>query len=476
LSPLSFLCFHFLLSPFLSFSYPLRIPRETRASKESDDKSCALQGHVLVSASIPPDATGSHGDCFAYNSPFAKIFRDPPSRISLFLSFCSYGMRAGSLLVCRCGKFGLERVRAVSMQKFIVTMCLVLGWVCAGCEQTEAIRHYRVPKSLAADAPSPPSPGAVQDVSQQRMLAALVLQADRAWFFKTMGPESPLSEQAEAFRALVKSVRFADGKPQWNLPAGWRQKGESGMRFATLEFGSAENPLELTVIPLPIPPGDRAVYVLSNVNRWRKQMNLDPIAAAELDRQSQKIELDGATAIVVDLRGSPPPTGMAGGAMTPQGGSVSAKPAKEGIQAASGSKLRFEVPAGWVAGEKVVSRGGITLRHEAAFSVVDGERRAEITVDRLPSGGGLLGNVNRWRQQIGLGPVNDAELQAGVKQLSVGGQSAPYVELIGEKETVLGLVADRSPEAWYIKFKGDKELAERQKPSFQSFIASIRLD
>lgn len=76
------------------------------------------------------------------------------------------------------------------------------------------------------------------------------------------------------------------------------------MRFATLEFGPADNSLELTVIPLPIPPGDRSAYVLSNVNRWRQQMNLDPITAAELDKQSEKIELDGATAVVVDLRGN----------------------------------------------------------------------------------------------------------------------------------------------------------------------------
>lgn len=194
------------------------------------------------------------------------------------------------------------------MRKFIVTIGLILGWACAGCEQTEAIRHYRVPKSLATDSPNPPGPpkppgqGPVQDVSPQRMFAALVLQAERAWFFKAAGPES-LAEQAEAFRSLIKSVRFADGKPQWNLPEGWRQKGESGMRFATLEFGSADSPRELTVIPLPIPPGDRSAYVLSNVNRWRKQMNLDPIASAELDQQSEKVELDGATAIMVDLRG-----------------------------------------------------------------------------------------------------------------------------------------------------------------------------
>jgi hypothetical protein len=189
------------------------------------------------------------------------------------------------------------------MRKFLVTIGLALGWACAGCEQNEAIRHYRVPKSAAADAPSSPGQKPVQNAGQQWMLAALVLQADRAWFFKMGGLESPLDEQAEAFRSLVKSVRFVDGKPQWNLPEGWRQKGESGMRFATLEFGPADKPLELTVIPLPIPPGDRSAYVLSNVNRWRQQVNLEPIAAAELDQQSEKIELDGATAVVVDLRG-----------------------------------------------------------------------------------------------------------------------------------------------------------------------------
>ena len=128
---------------------------------------------------------------------------------------------------------------------------------------------------------------------RQRMLAAIVLQADKAWFFKAVGPDAQMAEQADAFRSLLRSVRFVDEKPQWTLPDGWRQKAESGMRFATLEFGPADQPLELTVIPLGIPPGEPSAYVLSNVNRWRQQLNLPPIAAAELDQQTEKIELDG---------------------------------------------------------------------------------------------------------------------------------------------------------------------------------------
>lgn len=202
------------------------------------------------------------------------------------------------------------------MRKFLVGIAILAGWTVVGCDQTEEIRHYRVPKSVAIESPQLPSAEmpqpaaskpaaskAAQAVGPQRMLAALVLQADRAWFFKTMAPPTSLDEHAESFRKLVKSLRFADGKPQWDLPVGWTQKGESGMRFATLVFGASDKPLELTVIPLPIPPGDRAAYVLSNVNRWRQQVNLPPIAASELDGQSEQLELNGGSAILVDLHG-----------------------------------------------------------------------------------------------------------------------------------------------------------------------------
>lgn len=202
------------------------------------------------------------------------------------------------------------------MRKFLVGIAILAGWAVAGCDQTEQIRHYQVPKSVAIESPqlppadmpkpaasTPAASQAAQAGGPQRMLAALVLQADRAWFFKTMAPPASLDEHAESFRRLVQSLRFADGKPQWDLPADWRQKGESGMRFATLVFGASDSPLELTVIPLPIPPGDRAAYVLSNVNRWRQQVNLPPIAASELDGQSEKLELDGGSAILVDLHG-----------------------------------------------------------------------------------------------------------------------------------------------------------------------------
>jgi len=205
-----------------------------------------------------------------------------------------------------------DRWRCISKSPIVAG--IVLAWICSGCDQTEAIRHYRVPKDVVAEqekpvsgGPETPPPAASPPASpavSQRMLGAMVLRSDTAWFFKAVGPDAQMAGHVDAFRSLLRSIRFVDEKPQWTLPEGWRQEAGAGMRFATLEFGSAENPLELTVIPLGVPPGEPSAYILSNVNRWRRQLQLPPIAAEELDKGTEKIELDGTTATAVDLRGS----------------------------------------------------------------------------------------------------------------------------------------------------------------------------
>ena len=228
----------------------------------------------------------------------------------------------------------------------LIVIGLPLAWMCAGCGQTEAIRHYRVPKETVteksasggreatAPATAPPTAPATASTaapaSEQRMLAAIVLRADTAWFFKATGPDAPVAGQASAFRALLRSVRFVDEKPQWTLPEGWRQKAGSRTRFATLAFGPEDAPVELTVTRFEV-FGDPAAFVSSNVNRWRKQMQLPPIEAGEFDKQSEKFDLDGAVATVVDIHGLVPDAGVSGGEASVPGGARSPKAAQKKV-------------------------------------------------------------------------------------------------------------------------------------------------
>ena len=66
---------------------------------------------------------------------------------------------------------------------------------------------------------------------------------------------------------------------------------------------------------------------------------------------------------------------------------------------------------------------------KAVFQVSDGERQAKLTVTVLGAAAApVLPNVNRWRGQLGLGPLADVN-DAAVKEVLVSDLPATYVDL-----------------------------------------------
>ncbi len=107
----------------------------------------------------------------------------------------------------------------------------------------------------------------------------------------------------------------------------------------------------------------------------------------------------------------------------------------------------------------------------------------DITVSS--AGGDLHSNVNRWRGQIGLAPVDRAELAKTAQKIDTFGTSGDYVELVGpesadkhiadKRRTILGVRADAGEGTWFVKLIGDSELAAREKSNFEAFVKSLKL-
>jgi hypothetical protein len=342
----------------------------------------------------------------------------------------------------------------------------------AGCAESEGIRTYTVKRTESARAP----------VGASRTLGAIIPRGDEAWFFKLMGPDSATASQAASFEGLIKSLRFsteASGEPQWTLPSGWTQQPEPGnaMRFATLTIDVEGEKLECTVSKLPFSqPLDE--YLLANINRWRGQIRLPPLAVADLPQQTKTVKLtDGELqATVVNMLGeSAPVLGSAPFAGT--GGAPFADGRARSTARPASSNLVHQAPAGWTPGELEVSRGGIAVRREAVYEVKDGEQRVEITVTKLPAAAGAtLPNVNRWRGQIGLDPISAEQLEQEKRQLQFGGTPADYVEFTGSEQGILGVIAERGGVAWFVKLQGHRELVEREQQHFEEFVRSIRFE
>ena len=108
------------------------------------------------------------------------------------------------------------------------------------------------------------------------MLAAVLPDGDRAWFFKVTGPIAEIDSRADEIGEFFASVRLAPGKPHpdWQLARRLAGAARLGMRAATLLIPAGAKPLELSVTVLPWAGGPEAM--LSNVNRWRGQMQLAP--------------------------------------------------------------------------------------------------------------------------------------------------------------------------------------------------------
>ncbi len=193
----------------------------------------------------------------------------------------------------------------------------LLAVAAVGCSQREEITRYKVdkpaplePVASASGRPEMP-PGhpeipaaAPTGEPTDRMLGVVVPTSPQGWFFKLSGPKEAVAAQEDAFRNLLASVKFAgDGKPSWTLPEGWQEEPGGAIRFATLRIPGNGKPLEVSVTALPNSGDDNDNYVLQNVNRWRGQLQLEPIDAAQLPDESTPVEVDGTTATLVNLVG-----------------------------------------------------------------------------------------------------------------------------------------------------------------------------
>ncbi len=308
-------------------------------------------------------------------------------------------------------------------------------------------------------------------------------------------------------------------KVQLKVPAGWQEVPPGQIRVASFRVaGAGGKQADVSVIPLPGQAGSD----LDNVNRWRGQVGLPPVTAEELPKLAQTVEIarqqaqlyeqagptnrilaavlrrggiawffkmTGDDALVAqqkpefveflkslnlaapagpsDLPPSHPPIGGAG--MTTTSGPMAL------MSTPGPARPNWQVPPGW---EEVP--GGQVL---AAKFIVHGSGadQAVVNVSSSPGeGGGLLGNVNRWRQQLGLAQLPESEVDKLVTPLEVQGGKATMVEMsgsgagTGQKTRLVGAVIRQANQTWFYKLMGSEPVVERERAAFIQFVKTAQ--
>ncbi len=305
------------------------------------------------------------------------------------------------------------------------------------------------------------------------------------------------------------------GAPAWTLPAGWTELPGSGMRFATIVVEQGEKPLEIRVTPLSLMAKDP----LENVNRWRGQIGLNPIGQDELGSVMTSIVVDGHPTEIVNMKGpavdgAPPQqvlaaimTGesqvwffllmeeasrvsrhaadfeafvrgvrfpaSAAGDMAAATGSDMSGSGMTMPPAAGGETMIWKAPAGWV---QDAEASGPRV---ATFHLAD--PAGEVAITRFPGDvGGLLANINRWRNQLGLSPVSDPAEQPS-EAIQVAGTAARLFDLSGagkesDRQRMYVVFLTRSDMSWFIKMTGPHALLGANEKAFREFLGTIQLE
>lgn len=316
---------------------------------------------------------------------------------------------------------------------------------------------------------------------------------------------------------------------EWKLPAGWETAAPGEMRVASFKVADKNGKqADISVVPLPGVVG----HDLENVNRWRGTVGLPAVTDEGLGKLAQSVDIGGqpsqlyeqagenpgsgdklrilaavsrrdgiawyfkmsgddelvavqkpafleflksltfpAATAQTELPPSHPPIDGSSGMMPPPG----MVPPGMAQPASSQAKPAWKVPSGWAE-----APAGQFLVAKYVISGADNTQAAVNVSQSAGTGGGLLMNVNRWRGQIGLSPLSDADLPSQFSSFDTPVGKATLVDMTGtdartsQNARVVGAIVPQGDVTWFYKLMGNPDIVEKQKDSFVQFVQSAK--
>ncbi len=352
--------------------------------------------------------------------------------------------------------------------------CLLPIAIFAGCGESDPIEVHKVAKSQSDldRFDQPPSltggpSGPVAPLEKSRMVVGMAMQPTATWTFKIRGPEEDVAALKESWEEFFSTLKFsAVGEPQFDLPDGWVDDGTRKGMFSTIHTLSLNKKTPPTRMEISsLTAGQK---LPDNVNRWRRQLGLDPLSG---EVKLPKVKHDGGELYLFDevgffSGGRPPFAGGAGGAM---GVPPAVRPSASSPPSTQ-REVKFSAPAGWEAG-KTASIIKVRLRKTSD----DGT--AEISVAKLGIENEWGLNVMTWAGQVGLREMSDSEIEKRTEVLKVADADAQRVRLVEAADefdrAVIGIMFKKNGSAWFVKLSGDKRAVESAEQEFGQFVESL---
>ncbi len=331
------------------------------------------------------------------------------------------------------------------------------------------------------------------------MPVVLLLGCQREEIKVYNAPKDEPPRQPMADNNPTANPHDAENRPRhqlgWKLPEGWKETGADGINQATFLIpGSDGKNAEVGIAQLSDLSGKDAMLV----NLWRAEAGMPNLKDEDAIKELHPVEVGGEKGSMFEVSGTNKngPLEIVTAMVHHPDGSwfykISGEPAQVETQkpafveflksiqikeapatasvaspaappAESAQKFNWTVPADW-------KPGAANQMQVARFSLPG---KAEVFVSVFPSDtGGTLANVNRWRRQIGLPPVETDGLPALVSPLDPADSQAILVDMTNNNQRLVGAIVPRDGQFWFYKLLGDAAAVGPEKEAFMAFAKS----
>lgn len=326
--------------------------------------------------------------------------------------------------------------------------------------------------------------------------------------------KAPLEESAPQQQDAMPTNTAAPRMPAGFAPAeetavttppNWEAQPLSQMRQASfLVKGDNGAVADVSFVSL----GSAAGNVLENVNRWLGQLGQPPITEQKLGEIAQRLRTSLGDVTIVDLAGlpdnaDPARDGRIIAAMVTTAnatlffkmrGNADLAEAQKGDfikwvaavcdtqtqaapqqmagappQTANAPQIKWKMPEGWT--EVPPS----SMRYASFSAPADEGGKIDISIVTFPGDGGSdADNINRWRGQMGLGPVDANAVTSQVTPLKIDDTTFSTTDITGSKTRTIAAWTRRDGRVWFFKATGPTAAIEKEKSKFVKFIESVR--
>ena len=142
------------------------------------------------------------------------------------------------------------------------------------------------------------------------------------------------------------------------------------------------------------------------------------------------------------------------------------------VAVAGGANLVWTAPSNWQ------TKAGSAMRKGTYVVTGDAGATAELAITAFPGAvGGEFANVNRWRGQLSLPPIDETALATAVTHLTANGLTISYVDLVSTDaapQRMLGAMVPFEGAVWFFKLLGPDALVAKEKTTFVEFLKTVK--